>query len=176
MLCLMARSPMTWSSSREKILPMGLWGVLRTIILVFWGVMAWERRHGSRIHSEAEVRVWWALGGGVRGTYLMVAPGIWILEMYLVRGKRNGCVSDRCWMERGNGGGWMRSLLVEEGLEHDDLVAGFEESHESAKHPFVCTRSDHDFGLWIDGFAEEGGVGVCNRFLQSRSALIYTSV
>ena len=52
--------------------------------------------------------------------------------------------------------GGMGSLLIEKRLEDDGLVAGFEESHKSAKHPFVCTRGDHDFGLWIDGFAEKG--------------------
>lgn len=61
------RSPIARSSLSEKILPMGLCGVLSTIILVF-GVMAASSSLVSKVHSEEEDVSFAPFSGGWRGT------------------------------------------------------------------------------------------------------------
>lgn len=72
---------MASSSEREKTLPTGLWGELRTSILVL-AVMAASSSDMLIVQFAAEeVRVAPSLGGS-RGTYFMVPPDISMLEMY----------------------------------------------------------------------------------------------
>lgn len=56
-------------------------------------------------------------------------------------------------------------VLVEEGLEDDDLVARLEEAHESREHAFVRAGGHGHFGFGVECAAEGGRVGVCDRFL-----------
>jgi len=47
-------------------------------------------------------------------------------------------------------------VLVEEGLEDDDLVALLEEAHEGREHALVGAGGDCDFGVWVEGSVEGG--------------------
>ncbi|KAB8345847.1 hypothetical protein FH972_022902 [Carpinus fangiana] len=49
-------------------------------------------------------------------------------------------------------------VLVEEGLEDNDLVAGLEEAHEGREHALVGASGDCDFGVGVDGAAKGGRV------------------
>ena len=72
---------MASSSGLENTLPIGLCGVLSTIMRVL-DVMA-ERSAGRlTVHSEDEVVSVDPFGGGVRGTYFITPPGISMLDMY----------------------------------------------------------------------------------------------
>lgn len=64
------------------------------------------------------------------------------------------------------------NVLVEEGLEDNDLVAGLEEAHEGGEHALVGAGGDSDFGLWVDGAVESSRVGFCDCFLQARATLL----
>ena len=67
MLFFTQREASELSSEGEKILPMGLWGVLRTIMRVL-GVMAAERTSWSSVQSAEDVFSVEPLEGGVSGT------------------------------------------------------------------------------------------------------------
>ena len=53
----------------------------------------------------------------------------------------------------------VRDVLVEEGFEEDDLVAGLDERHECGEHPLVCSRGYGYFGGWVQGVGEVRGAG-----------------
>ena len=63
-------------------------------------------------------------------------------------------------------------VLVEEGLEDNDLVARLEEAHEGGEHAFIGASGDGDFGLWVEGAVERGRVGFCDCFLQAWATLL----
>ena len=56
-------------------------------------------------------------------------------------------------------------VLVEEGLEDDDLVALLDEAHESGEHAFVGAGGDGDVLVRVEVVVEEGLVGGCYGFL-----------
>ena len=62
-------------------------------------------------------------------------------------------------------------LLIEEGLEDNDLVAGLDEAHEGREHTLICAGCDGDLLFRIQRTAEEGRVGIGEGFLQTRSSL-----
>ena len=72
---------MAVSSDFEKTLPTGLWGVLRTIILVL-GVMAASSSAKSMVQFAAEEVVVAPSGGGWSGTYFITPPGMAMLLKY----------------------------------------------------------------------------------------------
>jgi hypothetical protein len=55
--------------------------------------------------------------------------------------------------------------LVEEGLEDDDFVAGFDEAHEGGEHAFVGACGDSHVFVRVEVVVEELLVGVCDGFL-----------
>ena len=62
-------------------------------------------------------------------------------------------------------------VLVEEGLEDDDLVAGLDEGHEGAQHALVGARGDGDLGFRVELPPPERGVGLGEGLPQAWAAL-----
>lgn len=149
--------------------------ILLTIIFVF-ELIVFSSSSKSIVHSDAgEVLVAPSLGGW-RGTYRIVPPGISMLLMYLYSA-----------LERLEAQG-QGSLLVKEGLEDDDLVSWFDESHESTQHSwsavskhfqtdvllrptFICAGGDGNFRIRVYGSSEGGRVCIRNGLLKSGTAL-----
>jgi hypothetical protein len=61
--------------------------------------------------------------------------------------------------------------LIEERLKDNDLVAGLDKAHEGREHTLICAGCDCDLLFRIESATEEGGVGIGEGFLQTRSSL-----
>lgn len=64
-----------------------------------------------------------------------------------------------------------QDILVEEGLEYNNLISRLDESHKGAQGTFVRASSDSDFGFGVDGATHDGTISIGDGLFQARTSL-----